>query len=169
MNYKKAIVTLAAVCGFTLAAFAESTADFIKRFEKYSETVYTCESGRKTIGYGFTDTSLVAKGSITRADADKELNRLCNSIAARVRREVAKGNGKPLTAKEETAIVSFVYNVGWHNFKRSSLLRLLKHGKRGGAIGAELRKWKYVTANGRKKVSKGLAKRRNAEAAMFGA
>lgn len=169
MNYKKTIVLFAAMCGFTLAASAQTTADFIKKFEGYRASAYTCAAGKKTIGYGFTDASVVAKGRITKDEADKELTRLCNSIAAKVRSEIAKGKGKPLTAKEETAIVSFVYNVGWHNFKRSTLLRLLKQGKRGAAIGAELRKWKYVTANGRKTVSKGLARRRNAEAAMFGA
>ena len=169
MKFLNYIFTIAAAFGISLAASAQTTADFIKKFEGYRDTVYTCAAGKKTIGYGFTDASVVAKGRITRAEADKELNRICNTIAARVRREVAKGKGKPMTAKEETAIVSFVYNVGWHNFKRSTLLRLLKQGKRGAAIGAELRKWKYVTANGRKTVSKGLAKRRNAEAAMFGA
>lgn len=169
MKFMKAIFTIAAACIIDISACAESTADFVKRFEAYRATAYTCAGGKKTIGYGFTDASVVAKGRITKAEADKELTRLCNSIAAKVRSEIAKGKGKPLTAKEETAIVSFVYNVGWHNFKRSTLLRLLKQGKRGAAIGVELRKWKYVTANGRKTVSKGLAKRRNAEAAMFGA
>lgn len=169
MKFLNYIFPIAAAFCVSVAASAQTTADFIKKFEGYRATAYTCAAGKKTIGYGFTDASVVAKGRITKAEADKELTRLCNSIAAKVRSEVAKGKGKPLTAKEETAIVSFVYNVGWHNFKRSTLLRLLKQGKRGAAIGAELRKWKYVTANGRKTVSKGLAKRRNAEAAMFGA
>lgn len=143
----------------------DKASTLLKGFEGFRPSVYKCEAGRDTIGYGFTSKKLIAKGRMTEAEASAELKRICEGIAKNLRAELGKGN--TLSASEEAAIVSFIYNVGWYNFKTSTLCRLLKEGRRGAVIGVELRKWVYVTKNGKKVVSKGLATRRSKEAATF--
>ena len=137
----------------------------LKVFEGFRPSVYKCDAGKTTIGYGFTSKELIAKGHITEADATRELKRICEGIALKLRKEI--GTAKPLTASQEAAIVSFIYNVGWYNFKTSTLCRLLKEGKRGAVIGVELRKWVYVTKGGKRVKSKGLAARRQKESQTF--
>lgn len=137
----------------------------LKGFEGFRPSVYKCEAGKTTIGYGFTSKAMIAKGHITEADATRELKRICEGIALNIRKEI--GTTKPLTASQEAALVSFIYNVGWANFKNSTMCRLLKEGKRGAAIGIEFRKWVYVKKGGKRVVSKGLANRRHKEAMTF--
>ena len=137
----------------------------LKGFEGFRPSVYKCDAGKTTIGYGFTSKELIAKGHITEADATRELKRICEGIALNIRKEI--GTAKPLTASQEAAVVSFVYNVGWANFKNSKMCRLLKEGKRGAVVGAEFRKWVYVTKGGKRVKSKGLAARRLKESRTF--
>lgn len=167
MAMKKILVTATALLAMATAygASTEQAAELLKGFEGFRPSVYKCEAGKDTIGYGFTSKELIAKGRMTEADASAELKRICEGIALKLRAEL--GNGNTLTASEEAAIVSFIYNVGWFNFKNSTLCRLLKEGRRGAVIGVELRKWVYVTKGGKKVVSKGLAKRRDKEAMTF--
>ena len=143
----------------------DKASTLLKGFEGFRPSVYKCEAGKDTIGYGFTSKELIAKGRMTEEEASVELKRICEGIAKNLREEL--GNGNTLTASEEAAIVSFIYNVGWYNFKTSTLCRLLKEGRRGAVVGVELRKWVYVTKDGKKMESKGLAKRRGEEARAF--
>lgn len=161
------IVTTAilAMASTALCDTIDKAAALLKGFEGFRPSVYKCEAGKDTIGYGFTSKELIAKGRMTEAEASAKLKRMCESITLKLREELGKGN--TLTASEESAIVSFIYNVGWYNFKASTLCRLLKEGRRGAVIGVELRKWVYVTKGGKKVVSKGLARRRDKEARTF--
>lgn len=145
-------------------SFGKSAA-FIQRIEGFRPSVYLDSTGRRTIGYGFTSARLVGRERITETEATAELKRICNRITARLRRELGHGNG--LTAQEEAAVVSFIYNVGWNRFKASTMFRLLKAGKRGEIVAREFTKWVYVTRNGRKVFSGGLHKRRQRERLMF--
>lgn len=140
------------------------TVGFVKRAEGFRATVYRDAAGRKTIGYGFTSDRMVGRGRLSEAEAAAELKRICRSITLRLRAELG---GKRLSASEETAVVSFIYNVGWANFKASTMCRLLKSGKRGEAVASEFSKWIYVTKGGRKVVSKGLKARREKERRKF--
>ena len=142
---------------------ADKAANLLKGLEGFLPSVYKCAAGRDTIGYGFTEGRLLARGRMTEGEATAELERICGEIAVRLRKE----GGIILNPSEEAAVVSFVYNVGWGAFKSSTMFRLLKAGRRGAAIGAEFRKWVYVTKGGKKVVSKGLASRRAEEARMF--
>lgn len=160
----KWIITTAAFAAFTLTAFADSTADFLKGVEGFRSSVYLCQAGERAIGYGFTAPELIAKGSMTRVEADRELIRICGEIRRRLRRELRR---QRLRECEETAVISFIYNVGWYNFKSSSMFRLILHGKRGGVVAKEFRRWVYVTKDGKKIRSRGIEKRRAAEARMF--
>ena len=143
----------------------DAATGLVKGFEGFRPSVYKCEAGRATIGYGFTDGRLVAKGRLTEAEASAELDRKCKEIAVMLRKEI--GTANPLTPSQEAAVVSLIYNVGWGAFKTSTMCRLLKEGKRGAAVGLEFRKWVYVRKGGRRVVSRGLMRRRATEAKCF--
>lgn len=160
----KWMLTTAAIAAFTFTASADRAADFIKGIEGFRSSAYLCQAGELAIGYGFTDKKIISKGYISQTEADIELDRICREIRIRLRRELKRQH---LTEHEETAVISFIYNVGWHNFKCSSLFRLLIHGNRGGIVADEFVRWVYVRQNGRKVISNGLKKRRLAESVLF--
>lgn len=165
---KKLMVVSTALLAMAYTAMGgtiDKVSALLKGLEGFRPSVYKCEAGKDTIGYGFTSKELIAKGRMTETEASAELKRICEDITIKLRAEL--GNGNILTENEEAAIVSFIYNVGWRNFKTSTLCRLLKEGRRGAIIGVELRKWVYVTKGGKKVVSKGLANRRGKEVMMF--
>ena len=156
---------MVAILAAASVSYGATAPELLKGFEGFRPSVYKCEAGKSTIGYGFTAKNLIAKGHMTEVDATAELKRICDGIAARLRKEV--GAAKPLTPSQEAALVSFIYNVGWASFKNSNMCRLLKNGKRGAVVGLEFHKWVYVTKGGKRVVSKGLANRRHKEAMTF--
>lgn len=79
-----------------------------------------------------------------------------------VNREVKVG----LTQNQFDALVSFAFNVGETNFKRSTLLKKLNAGDYHGAA-AEFPKWNKQRQNGKMVVLRGLVKRRNEEMELF--
>lgn len=143
----------------------ERAISLVKSFEGFKSSPYHCEAGKVTIGYGFTSQEMIAKGYITEKEANKEVFRMCQEIAKNLKVEL--GNSNTLKPNEEAAVVSFIYNVGWANFKASTMCRLLKEGKRGALVGAEFHKWVYVSKGNAKVVSKGLKNRRHKEAMCF--
>ena len=126
----------------------------IAKHEGFRSNVYKCPGGRLTIGYGFTDESLVAKGTITRAEADKILGKKVREELKFLRSKVSG-----LTPKQEAACVSWIYNLGRGNFLKSTFYKKLQ-AKDFTAAAAECNKWVY--SNGTK--LNGLVKRRAAEA-----
>ena len=148
-----------------LALFGGTADAFIKDIEGFRRTRYTDQSGKMAIGYGFTDAAQVRKWSISERDAAAELKRRCDAISARLRKRVGEGN--PLTPNEEAAVVSLIYNVGWRAFLGSRMWELLKGGERGEAVANEFYRWVYVRRDGRRFVSRGLAKRRELERGLF--
>ena len=159
------MATAMTAMGYAAMGGTAKATGLVKGFEGFRPSVYKCEAGNATIGYGFTSKELIAKGHMTEAEATAELKKICEGIAAKLRKEV--GAEKPLTPSQEAALVSFIYNVGWANFKDSTMCRLLKEGKRGAVVGAEFRKWVYVTKGGKRVKSKGLAARRQKESRTF--
>lgn len=67
-----------------------------------------------------------------------------------------------LTDDQFSALVSFVFNVGADNFRRSTLLRMLNAGDFSGAADQLLR-WNKAAG----KVLPGLTRRRTAERSLF--
>ena len=129
----------------------------IARYEGFSEKPYVCPGGRTTIGYGFTDPVLVAKGKMTRQEADRELGKEVRKRLAILRKEVSG-----LTPKQEAAAVSLMYNIGETAFKSSTFLKQLK-AKNMIEARSEIKRWNKAGG----KVLAGLVKRRAAEAAWI--
>lgn len=129
----------------------------IAKYEGFSPKVYVCPGGKKTIGYGFTNPSLIAKGTITRKEADYELGK-----EVRKRLAVIRKHCKGLTPRQEAAACSLMYNIGESAFLNSTFLKKLKANDLVNAR-AEIKRWNKSGG----KVLAGLVKRRNAEAAWI--
>lgn len=110
-----------------------------------------------TIGYGHT--CGVKQGdscSMTQAE------RWLDADLSGAEQAVAKAVEVVLTDDQFSALVSFVFNVGAENFRRSTLLRMLNAGNFNGAADQLLR-WNKAAG----KVLPGLTRRRTAERALF--
>lgn len=131
----------------------------IAKHEGFRPTPYLCQGQKWSIGYGFTDKELVAKGKITRAEADRQLG-------IRVRKEIVwvKKTFPKLSDRQLVAIVSLAFNTG-----HDTLLYKKVNGKRvhtdaylrliaGDYEQAAKEIAEFRLANG--KVSNGLIKRR---------
>lgn len=143
---------------------ADAAVDIIRKHEGFSPSPYICPGGQTTIGYGFTDVSLVSRGVITRDEADRVLVEKVDDLRRKLRLAI---RGRRLSCCQESAIVSFVYNIGWSRFARSSVLMMLRRGDSASSVAAELLKWRKVDTPKGMKDSVGLYIRRKAEARLF--
>ena len=139
----------------------EAGLTLIKEFEGLYLESYVCPAGVRTIGYGTTaypDGTPVHRGdSITENDADEYLKHDIEKFENSVKKLV----DVELNENQFAALVSFCYNLGAGNLKKSTLLRRLNNGDYN--IGNEFGKW--VKASGR--VLTGLVRRRQAERELF--
>ena len=85
----------------------ENTIEFLKRYEGFKDTTYLDGNGIPTIGYGFTDSSLVSKGKISRADADRQLRR---EVEKREKFLSGLKNWDRINEDSKTALRSYYYN-----------------------------------------------------------
>jgi lysozyme len=134
----------------------------LRRLEGCRCRAYKDSAGVWTIGYGHTSMAgppPVKPGMrISRREADAILARDVAGFA----RGVASLLDVPLSDGQFSALVSFAYNIGLENFRKSSVLRAVNSGN-FESVPRRLSLW--VKAGGR--VLPGLVSRRAAEAAMF--
>ena len=133
----------------------------IKRFEGLRLNAYRCPAGRWTIGWGHT-ASATAGMSITEAQAEEMLSR----DLAGAERAVERLFPVALSDAQHGALVAWVFNVGEGAAKISTLRKMLLAG-RYDDVPAQLARWAYVTEGGAKVKSKGLMRRRAAEAELW--
>jgi GH24 family phage-related lysozyme (muramidase) len=134
----------------------------IRAAEGFRGRAYRDAVGIWTIGYGHTSMAgppAVHEGLTITAEAGEK-------ILARDVENFARGVEGALTVtlndNEFSALVSFAYNVGLGNFRKSSVLKAANAGDRE-AVARRLQLW--VKAGG--KTLPGLVKRRAAEAQLF--
>lgn len=135
----------------------------IKKFEGFRSKAYRDPIGIWTIGYGtirYSNGKPVQRGDvISESEASKYIvSWLHKNAIPVVNREVKV----TLNDNQYNALLSFVYNVGPGNFKRSTLLKKINFNDMFGAA-KEFNKWVY--AGGKK--FKGLERRRKEERALF--
>lgn len=131
--------------------------DLIKRNEGLRLKAYRCPGGVWTIGYGHT--SGVKDGDvITKEQAEELLKKDIKEIEYKL-----NSLNLNLTQNQFDALVSFIFNVGWSNFKSSTLLKKIRINPDDPSIRYEFSRW--VFANGKK--LNGLIKRRNEEANLY--
>lgn len=136
--------------------------DLIKRFEGFSADAYRDPVGIWTIGYGTTAAAGVgiapkAGMRISEDEAERYL------LAAIAKTEAAIG---PFTREpnenQRAAMISLAYNIGAGAFNRSTVLRRFNARDAAGAAEAFMM---WNKAGGA--YSRGLARRREAERALF--
>ena len=126
---------------FTTTVSADSTAEsFIKQNEGFKSKVYTCSAGKKTIGYGFTHPSLIARGKMTESEANAALRWYINEY----RKVLNKYVKVSLNANQEAVLLDFIHHFGEYNFRTSTLLKRLNSGDYRG-VPYELSRWVYQT------------------------
>lgn len=137
----------------------------IKQFEGFNSKPYLCPAGIPTIGWGST---IYENGVQVKLNdkpiTEKEGNELLLAhINKRILPYLIKyGFDKTLTNNQLSAIVSLIYNIGWNNFVKSTLLAKLIAEEYDIAAN-EFLKWIY----GSGKKLPGLIKRREAERDLF--
>jgi len=126
--------------------------ELIKKFEVLRLRAYLCPAGVWTIGYGHTKTA--KRGMvITEAEAERLLREdmidFENGVNSMVKAK--------LNDNQFSALVSFAFNVGNANLKRSSALRMINEGRlKDGA--ESLKRWNKAKGV----VLEGLVRRREA-------
>jgi lysozyme len=136
----------------------EAGLNLIKEFESCELTPYVCPAGVLTIGWGHAIKEGEKFKKLTQQEAD-ELLKKDVEIFERGVTELVK---VALTDNQFSALVSFAFNCGIGNLKKSTLLKRLNQ-TRYLAAAAEFPKW--CKADG--KPLRGLKRRREAEKKLF--
>ncbi len=130
----------------------------IKEFEGCRLTAYSCPAGVLTIGHPEVRPGM----QISKEDA----SRILQSDLRMFEYGVLDNVVVPLEQHQFDALVSFAFNLGVGNLKKSTLLTRVNEGK-FDAVPAELMKWTKSRVNGELKDLPGLVRRRRAEAALW--
>lgn len=131
--------------------------NLIRKFEGCRLEAYTCPAGRLTIGYGHTQ-GVYAGMHITPKIADEFLK----SDLAEFENQL-NGLHLHLTENQFSALISFIYNLGFGNFLNSTLKAKICNRSDDPLIRDEFARW--VKSAG--KTLPGLIERRKAEADLY--
>ncbi len=136
---------------------SEKAYSLIRRFEGLRLSAYRCPAGVWTVGYGHT-VGVVPGMVITAEQAEEYLKQDIETAEDIVNAECLN-----LRQCQFDALVSFVFNVGGGNFRKSTLLRKVKSNPDDNSIMDEFLRWVYAKAV----VLPGLQKRRLAEMRLY--
>lgn len=134
----------------------------IEEFEGFEPKPYLCPAGKWTIGFGDTRwngkevTSLTKP--VTRQQAEDALRRRLQAFQMELDRLV----NVHLNPNQNAALLSFIYNLGAQNLRKSTLLKVLNAGDYQEAANQFMR---WNEANGKELA--GLTRRREAERKLF--
>jgi|BioPla2DNA2_1021312.scaffolds.fasta_scaffold17924_3 lysozyme len=137
----------------------------IKKWEGFRPTPYKCQAGVWTIGYGFTDKDLVARGSMTEKDADSILRKKVLEMGLHLQR--LAGDVK-LEDNQLAALISLRYNIGRQAFINSTVLKKVR-SKSFDDVPQAIAMWNKVKDPKTRKLvrSDGLVKRRVLEIKLW--
>lgn len=139
--------------------------DLIKEFEGLRLMPYLCSANVGTIGWGSTFYEDGKKVQLT----DKPISRaraeqlLINTITHFEKQLYPILSGLMLNDNQFSALVSFTFNVGVANFKKSTLLKIIKENPNDKDITEQFLRWNKAN----KKELPGLTRRRQAEAKLY--
>jgi lysozyme len=135
--------------------------DLIASFEGFRTRAVAAPGGRWTLGFGHTATAREGL-SVTRAEAEDLLRWDLLPIEDSLRQVALT----PLTQNQFDALLSFAFNIGLENFKKSDVLKYLNQGQPIAAA-LSMHAWRRARINGRVLTIDALVRRRAAEAALF--
>ena len=144
--------------------------DLIKEFEGWRANAYLCPAKVWTIGYGHTSAAgspRVTKGmAISKAEGESILKQDLGKYEAGVVNAIGQNAMARVNENQFSACVSLCYNIGPGAFRKSSVAKRIRAGEMDKAA-ANFLLWNKATVNGKRKVLKGLTRRREAEKALF--
>lgn len=117
---------------------SEKSYSLIRQFEGLRLAAYMCPAGVWTIGYGHTS-GVVPSMDITKEQAEAFLRQDIVSAENIVNAECLN-----LRQCQFDALVSFVFNVGGGNFRKSTLLKKAKANPNDNSIMDEFLRWVYA-------------------------
>jgi lysozyme len=132
--------------------------NMIEAFEGRRHKAYRCSANVLTVGIGHTGPDVTPETVWSDAEIDERFSADLRKVEIAINKLVTA----PITQPSFDACVSLAYNIGLHNFKTSTLLRLMNQGRHRDAA-AEFPRWSF--ANGQQ--MPGLIRRRRAETEMF--
>lgn len=135
-----------------------TASDLIKNFEGCKLKAYQDSVGVWTIGYGSTGKDIVEGIEWKLADCER---RLVLDLLM-IEKDIESLVKVPLTQNQISALCSFIYNLGYGNFSKSTLLKKLNEKDYEGAAN-EFTRWDKAGG----KVLKGLSLRRAKEKEIF--
>jgi lysozyme len=130
--------------------------NIIKEFEGLKLEAYKCPANVWTIGYGHTG-GVKETDKITIEDAERLLKKDLELFEYKLNSLKLE-----LNQNQFDALISFIYNIGFSAFNKSTMLTCLKKGKFKEA-GIQFSRWIYA-AN---RVLTGLVRRREEESRLF--
>ena len=136
---------------------SEKAYSLIRQFEGLRLMAYRCPAVVWTVGYGHTS-GVVPGMSISKEQAEEFLSQ---DIA--IAENIVNAECPNLRQCQFNALVSFVFNVGGGNFRKSTLLRKAKANPDDNSIMDEFLRWVYAKGV----VLPGLQKRRLAEMRLY--
>lgn len=134
---------------------------FIDKYEGEHLNAYKCPAGIWTISKGITvypNGQPVKEGDEITKEASETL--VTDYLIKNVDPVISQMN-KNFTRKQREALVSLVFNIGEHSFKKSNLYKAILASDVEGVF----KNWDWIKGGG--KVLKGLAKRRAEELSWF--
>lgn len=131
--------------------------DFIKEWEGLELSVYKCQGGKNTIGWGHTR-GVGQKDTITIEEAEEFLKNDLHSHA----RGLAPAIKVPVTKNQFIALLSLAFNIGVTNARNSDTVAFLNKQEYKNSADAFMN-WRKAGG----KVSNGLIRRRSAERELF--
>lgn len=138
--------------------------NLITKHEGFSSKPYLCPAKVPTIGFGNTYYQDGKKVTLLDDPITKEQAfEMFKEIADRFAKAVSQSVTADINQNQFNALVSFAYNVGVANLKKSTLLKLVNANPNNPQIKNEFLKW--TKANG--VLLNGLLKRRNDESSVY--
>ena len=142
---------------------SEKGLGLIKEFEGLVLKPYKDAVGIPTIGYGNTYYEDGRKVSLSDpAITEERATELLKMVVKRYEDAINRYVQVPITQNQFDALVSFAYNVGNENVRKSTLMKLLNR-KQYTEAADQLLRWNKAGG----KTLKGLTRRRQAERVLF--
>lgn len=136
----------------------------LKEYESLQLKAYLCPAGIPTIGWGHTGKVDGVPIKMTMEITERKAQELFEEDIATVERPLANEPfANRLSQGQWDALVSFIYNVGWGNYKTSTLRKRIIEDVNHADIPNQFRRWNK--SNG--KVLAGLTKRREWEVEQY--
>lgn len=138
--------------------------DLIKEFEGFRSKPYLDAVGVPTIGYGATHYGNGVKVKMSdKPITEAEASALLQDMLKQYEKPVLDNVTSKINQNQFDALVSFTYNLGGTNFRKSTLLKKVNANPMDLTISNEFLKWNKAG----NKVLAGLTRRRKAEAELY--